>query len=361
MLEPNFVHRVLWRSFEGEEGWGQSWLWELQRRAKMREPYARPAQVQKGCTRPRAREGEYCTSYLLSEYEVLAPFGSEACTHNTSQFLRVRLSAQGWGLKTAEKIYKGDVVQEYVGEIVDSADKEKRLKEWTEEHPNDPNFYIMVCLQSPVPHWLVQFLLESSFRSPLGFVFVLIPQELSQGWYIDARHTANLSRFINHSCDPNCDLHRITVGGYTRNGIFANRDIEVGEFLSYDYQFDTKLDRFVCRCGAKKCRGNMRGTNLNSSAAEAKKSNKEIWEEAKRKYELDKKFVSEHYEEEETQRSQVAATVPCAENSTETVSMGVQARYRDEAIRGRLFLWRNAVRGSDFLSKVSRLENRGDI
>ena len=142
-----------------------------------------------------------------------------------------------------------------------------------------------------------------------------------------------------------------------RNGIFANRDIAAGEFLSYDYQFDTKLDRFVCRCGSKNCRGNMRGgPAVNNNGANSKKSKTEIWEEAKAKYERDKKFVSEHYELEENRRSQVSATVPNAENPTETVANGAQARYRYEAQRGRIFLWRNAVKGSDFVNRVSRLE-----
>lgn len=143
-----------------------------------------------------------------------------------------------------------------------------------------------------------------------------------------------------------------------RNGIFANRDIQAGEFLSYDYQFDTKLDRFVCRCGAKNCRGNMRGGPVASANAAAKKSKAEVWEEAKAKYERDKKFVSEHYEDEESRRSQVAATVPNAENAAETVANGAQGRFRNEAIRGRIFLWRNASRGSDFVSRLSRLEEK---
>lgn len=178
------------------------------------------------------------------------------------------------------------------------------------------------------------------------------------GWYIDARNEANLSRFINHSCDPNCDLHRINVGGYMRNGIFANRDIAPGEILSYDYQFDTKLDRFVCRCGSKNCRGNMRGGPTATGNGNSKKSKAEIWKEAKAKYDLDQKFVTQHYELDEDRRSQVSATVPSAENLSETVANGPQARYRDEAIRDRIFLWRNAAKGSDFVNRVSRLEQK---
>lgn len=66
-----------------------------------------------------------------------------------------------------------DLVLEYVGEVIDKQTKDDRLSEWSKEHPNDPNFYIM---------------------------------ELQPGWFIDARLLGNMSRFINHSCDPNCKL-----------------------------------------------------------------------------------------------------------------------------------------------------------
>jgi len=232
-----------------------------------------------------------------------------------------REQGKGWGLVANENIRRGELVQEYVGEVIDSDEKEKRLEEWTAEHPNDPNFYMM---------------------------------QLSPGWFLDARLEGNLSRFANHSCDPNCDLSRVNVGGYIRNGIFAKRDIEKGEFISYDYQFDTKLDRFVCRCGAKNCRGNMKG-GVGKDDTKAK-SKAELWEEAKARYERDKKFVSEHFEREERRRSQVAATVPTAEGNSELVANGVQARFRAEAAANRIFLWRNAVRGSDFVNRSSRLE-----
>ena len=30
--------------------------------------------------------------------------------------------------------------------------------------------------------------------------------EIENGFYVDGKHKGNLSRFINHSCDPNCEL-----------------------------------------------------------------------------------------------------------------------------------------------------------
>lgn len=45
----------------------------------------------------------------------------------------------------------------------------------------------------------------------------------------------NASRFINHSCAPNCELQRWIVKGFTHIGIMANQDIPAGTPLSYDY------------------------------------------------------------------------------------------------------------------------------
>ena len=55
---------------------------------------------------------------------------------------------------------------------------------------------------------------------------------------IDAGPMGNLSRFMNHSCDPNCETQKWTVNGEVRVGLFAKRDIKTGEELVFDYQLD---------------------------------------------------------------------------------------------------------------------------
>jgi SET domain-containing protein len=76
---------------------------------------------------------------------------------------------------------------------------------------------------------------------------------------IDAAVGGNDTRFINHSCDPNCE------SDVERGRVFidAIRDIRKGEELTYDYAFvrdgtETAEEEFTlygCRCGTKKCRG----------------------------------------------------------------------------------------------------------
>jgi uncharacterized protein len=86
---------------------------------------------------------------------------------------------------------------------------------------------------------------------------------------IDAGVDGNDARFINHSCDPNCESN-IEDG---RVFIDAIRTIQPGEELGYEYAltWETKDDPaelalYDCRCGAAECRGTM----LNEEPLDAK-------------------------------------------------------------------------------------------
>ena len=75
---------------------------------------------------------------------------------------------------------------------------------------------------------------------------------------IDAAVDGNEARFINHSCEPNCDA----VIDDGRIFIEAIRDIADGEELAYDYAYvlaerhtPAAKRRYPCNCGAPTCRG----------------------------------------------------------------------------------------------------------
>ena len=77
---------------------------------------------------------------------------------------------------------------------------------------------------------------------------------------VDAAVEGNVARFINHSCDPNCDA--VVEDG--RIWITTIRDVAPGEELAYDYAFvlderhsPAAKRRYPCRCGAARCRGTM--------------------------------------------------------------------------------------------------------
>ncbi len=75
---------------------------------------------------------------------------------------------------------------------------------------------------------------------------------LNDQWDIDATRGGNDARFINHSCEPNCEAVNYDDAEIW---IEAIRDIKKGEELTYDYGFDEPDEYFPCYCGSKNCRG----------------------------------------------------------------------------------------------------------
>ncbi|KAK4479448.1 hypothetical protein RD792_014962 [Penstemon davidsonii] len=153
--------------------------------------------------------------FLLSE---CSPYFWLLCpAANNTMYVDYQTELCGWGVVAAESISKGDFIIEYVGEVIDDAICEGRL--WDMKDHDAKNFYM--C-------------------------------EINKNFVIDATFKGNSSRFLNHSCAPNCKLEKCTedsgfifvtllpkrqVEGETRVGVFASRSIEVGEPLTYDYRY----------------------------------------------------------------------------------------------------------------------------
>ena len=83
---------------------------------------------------------------------------------------------------------------------------------------------------------------------------------LDNGEVINPEIGGNEARWLNHSCDPNCE----SIEEDNRIFIYAMRDIEPGEELSYDYAMVidepiTKASKkeYECLCGSSNCRGTM--------------------------------------------------------------------------------------------------------
>ena len=129
---------------------------------------------------------------------------------------------KGRGLRVMENVQKGDFINEYVGLAVRKAYLERLFS----RYKNERMLYIM---------------------------------QLDGHTYIDARKRGGIARFINHSCEPNCVLQKWKVKGIIRIGIFANRPIQAGEELTFDYQWALKRGRAAtkCHCGSPSCRGTL--------------------------------------------------------------------------------------------------------
>ncbi|XP_068502984.1 histone-lysine N-methyltransferase ASHH3 isoform X4 [Phaseolus vulgaris] len=131
----------------------------------------------------------------------------------------VKTEKCGSGIVADEDIKLGEFVIEYVGEVIDDKTCEERL--WNMKHRGETNFYL--C-------------------------------EINRDMVIDATYKGNKSRYINHSCCPNTEMQKWIIDGETRIGIFATRDIQKGEHLTYDYQFVQFGADQDCHCGAASCR-----------------------------------------------------------------------------------------------------------
>ena len=85
---------------------------------------------------------------------------------------------------------------------------------------------------------------------------------LREGVVIDPEIGGNDARFVNHSCEPNCEVLTFEDRAY----VYASREIARGEELTFDYQLgkasgaassNADAKKYACHCGSKKCRGTM--------------------------------------------------------------------------------------------------------
>ncbi len=135
---------------------------------------------------------------------------------NYQDYIEVRESSiHHKGVFAKKYIPKNTIIIEYIGEKIPTFEAEKR------EFENN--------------------------KKGLTYIFIL-----NDDHCIDGAVGGNESKYINHSCDPVC-IPEIIEG---RIWIIADRNIEPGEELTYDYEYpydDPVRDK--CRCGSKKCRG----------------------------------------------------------------------------------------------------------
>eukprot|EP00375_Theileria_parva_P001773 XP_764448.1 hypothetical protein [Theileria parva strain Muguga] len=154
--------------------------------------------------------------------------GNRRFAHFSGPKLRLNyVDGKGVGAVATEEIGEGELVCEYVGEVISQADFQRCLASASFAEIDDGN-------QS---HWYVM--------------------KIHRDTYIDSTHLGNVARFINHSCDPNCASVPINVKGTYRMGVFALRKIKQDEEVTYNYGFTSKGvgGGFRCRCRAKNCRG----------------------------------------------------------------------------------------------------------
>jgi SET domain-containing protein len=84
---------------------------------------------------------------------------------------------------------------------------------------------------------------------------------LSDGSVIDGAEGGNATRFLNHSCTPNCIAFEIEDGaGQAQIQIETRRRIKAGTELTLDYGLAAESGApadYPCRCGTPRCRGTL--------------------------------------------------------------------------------------------------------
>lgn len=133
-------------------------------------------------------------------------------------------SIHGQGVFAVRRIHKGTRLIEYVGERISPEAADLRYD-------------------------------DDAMDLPHTFLFTVDAHTV-----IDAAVGGNEARFINHSCNPNCEA----VDDDGRIFIEAIRNIRPGEELTYDYHLERDgrwrkgwAERYACRCGAPNCRGTL--------------------------------------------------------------------------------------------------------
>lgn len=76
---------------------------------------------------------------------------------------------------------------------------------------------------------------------------------LSESACVDATRSGNMAHLLNHSCNPNCISRTITVRSPATGElqdhviIFAKRDLQPGEELTYDYRYVWGREQGCCK------------------------------------------------------------------------------------------------------------------
>lgn len=144
-----------------------------------------------------------------------------------------RTEKMGWGVRAMQDIPQGSFICEYVGELISDA--------------------------------------EADVREDDSYLFDLDNKD-GEVYCIDARYYGNISRFINHLCDPNIIPVRVFMLHqdlrFPRIAFFSSRDIFTGQELGFDYGdrfWDIKSKYFTCQCGSEKCKHSAEAIALEQS------------------------------------------------------------------------------------------------
>ncbi|KAG8813896.1 hypothetical protein FRC17_001398 [Serendipita sp. 399] len=131
---------------------------------------------------------------------------------------------RGWGVFAAESIPRGTYIGIYAGELLLDAEAEVRGLDLYNLY--DRNYLFNVDF------WYMK---EAARREG--------KRKPKTSYVIDAMHAGSFTRYLNHSCDPNCHIIPCIFGGARSDmpylAFFTRRDVQEDEEITFSYKGDT--------------------------------------------------------------------------------------------------------------------------
>ncbi|MED6158554.1 Histone-lysine N-methyltransferase, H3 lysine-9 specific suvh5 [Stylosanthes scabra] len=168
-----------------------------------------------------------------------------------------KTSTRGWGVRSLNSIPSGSFICEYMGELLEDKEAERRTG-------NDEYLFDIGNNYTNNPLWDGLSTLMPDAESSSGGVLMD-----DCGFTIDAAQYGNVGRFINHSCSPNLYAQNVLYDHHDKRMphimFFAAENIPPLQELTYDYNYmidqvrdsDGNIKRKDCYCGSVECIGRM--------------------------------------------------------------------------------------------------------
>jgi len=203
---------------------------------------------------PYTMKGRLQTKTMLSGFPIyecnqLCACGDVCKTKVTQKGRHARLeifktATRGWGLRSLDDLEKGEFIDFYWGEVITNQEADNRL-----ENNAQKNSYLFDL---------------DKFRKEINEDDMLV---------LDGEFFGGPTRFVNHSCDPNCGIYAVSYNKYDNLkynlAFFARENIPKRTELTFDYAEGKNDDedpesqgsgemeegRTKCLCGTPLCRG----------------------------------------------------------------------------------------------------------
>jgi hypothetical protein len=180
---------------------------------------------------------------------------AEARVRALRPYFRVdRSKIHGAGVYAMSDVPAREILMEYVGEVIRRPVADRR------ESAARRRVVAAAAAEGRSPT-------AAELASASTYMFTL---DHASGRIVDAAKKGNVTRWVNHSCEPNCATRCVVLDGKRRVVLYSTRDVDAGEELTYDYQFapDAPENAVPCACGAPACRGTINVRVVDPPAAE---------------------------------------------------------------------------------------------